>query len=342
MTSAPDNIKKFTELSAHFLNKMNTYLQASNMRLANYWTADHICWRTSSTENYHASCSAILNYAHKITEADVNGRPISVFELFTPLIWGERLIHLVEIPAPKANKKIKDGFEHIEIVCDETFKHLEKMFSQCQWNKKGLEKNINPEIEIEFEDAAIKFHHHSLKSIIELENNKPVYNAILDLNIFSHINMYEPLIVGTFPLGIPTGESDVDILLNAEDFQAAHQTIHGLVNHHKDYSYKSNTYRNTKYLIYSFTHNRVPFEIYVQNKSTVKQYGFRHFFLEERILQLAKPDWRKKLVQLRADGLKTEPAFAQLLNLPGDPYESLLSLYDKNDLELSQLVNNGI
>jgi len=49
--------------------------------------------------------------------------------------------------------------------------------------------------------------------------------------------------------------------------------------------------------------------------------------IEYRILLEKGEDFRKQLIELKRQGLKTEPAFALLLGLEGNPYTELLSLY---------------
>jgi hypothetical protein len=46
---------------------------------------------------------------------------------------------------------------------------------------------------------------------------------------------------------------------------------------------------------------------------------------EFRILQLRGEEFRHDIIALKKSGLKTEPAFASLLGLSGDPYEALLN-----------------
>lgn len=51
--------------------------------------------------------------------------------------------------------------------------------------------------------------------------------------------------------------------------------------------------------------------------------------VEYKLLQQHGEDFRQQVVALKKAGIKTEPAFAKLLQLPGDPYEALLQLADK-------------
>ena len=46
--------------------------------------------------------------------------------------------------------------------------------------------------------------------------------------------------------------------------------------------------------------------------------------IEHHILQQEGEDFKRKVVALKESGMKTEPAFAQLLGLDGDPYLALL------------------
>lgn len=48
--------------------------------------------------------------------------------------------------------------------------------------------------------------------------------------------------------------------------------------------------------------------------------------VEHQILAQKGKDFRAKIIDLKKMGIKTEPAFAQLLGLQGDPYKSLLKL----------------
>ena len=45
--------------------------------------------------------------------------------------------------------------------------------------------------------------------------------------------------------------------------------------------------------------------------------------IEGRLLDLAGESFRHNVIELEQSGLKTEPAFARLLGLNGDPYEAL-------------------
>lgn len=46
--------------------------------------------------------------------------------------------------------------------------------------------------------------------------------------------------------------------------------------------------------------------------------------IEHKILIEKGEDFRLQVIQLKEQGYKTEPAFAHLLDLSGDPYDELL------------------
>jgi hypothetical protein len=61
--------------------------------------------------------------------------------------------------------------------------------------------------------------------------------------------------------------------------------------------------------------------------------------IEGRLLCLgASVSLRERVVALRQAGLKTEPAFAKLLALAGDPYAALLELESQSAAQLTALL----
>ncbi|MNU07861.1 hypothetical protein D3C72_2536480 [compost metagenome] len=60
--------------------------------------------------------------------------------------------------------------------------------------------------------------------------------------------------------------------------------------------------------------------------------------VEARLLTLLGNEGREEVRKLKLAGLKTEPAFGQVLKLAGDPYEALLALYDWDDRQIQDLV----
>ena len=70
--------------------------------------------------------------------------------------------------------------------------------------------------------------------------------------------------------------------------------------------------------------NLVEIEIFGQNVPTELQNGYKHMIIEDKILQSRDENFRLEIIKLKQNGYKTEPAFAFLLGLNGDPYAELL------------------
>lgn len=90
---------------------------------------------------------------------------------------------------------------------------------------------------------------------------------------------------------------------------------------------------STSLVIVQFNAYGWDFEIFCQPIPTNSQWGVRHFRIEQRLLALS-PDLRPAVSALKRSGMKTEPAFAETLGLPGDPYVAILGLEQTDETEL--------
>jgi hypothetical protein len=82
----------------------------------------------------------------------------------------------------------------------------------------------------------------------------------------------------------------------------------------------------------------VPFEIFGQARPVREQDGWRHFWVEKRLLRLGGENLREAVMTARRQGAKTEPAFAQVLGLEGDPYRAMLGLAELDDAGLLEVM----
>ena len=62
---------------------------------------DHMCWRVETEEQYEEYKEELSKMGELLVESEVKGRMISVYKLDKPLVYGERVIDVIELPAPK-------------------------------------------------------------------------------------------------------------------------------------------------------------------------------------------------------------------------------------------------
>jgi len=60
--------------------------------------------------------------------------------------------------------------------------------------------------------------------------------------------------------------------------------------------------------------------------------------VERRLLAMGGERFRAAVMRQRHQGAKTEPAFAAVLALPGDPYQAMLDLEAQPDAVLAALL----
>ncbi len=119
----------------------------------------------------------------------------------------------------------------------------------------------------------------------------------------------------------------MDIICHVENYKKFISIIQKHFSNKKGFELNVNKKEGT--IVARFQGSFFPIEIFGQNIPTEKQNAFRHMLIEHQILIRKGKDFKNKIIELKLQGYKTEPAFAQLLGLEGDPYQALLE-YQNN------------
>lgn len=152
------------------------------------------------------------------------------------------------------------------------------------------------------------------------------------------LKAYSPVLCGTIPLNINVAGSDLDIICEATNFERLENTLRQHYAQLVDFSIRYAEVRHVPSLIANFSSEDFKIEVFAQATPVKQQYAFRHMCVEKRILELAGYSFRQQVMRLKEEGVKTEPAFAQLLSLSGDPYDALLELESYPDNKILYLL----
>jgi predicted metalloenzyme YecM len=312
-------------------------MESHKIYFKNSWDIDHLCYRCASDDEYDQLKPYFLRFSDLLIESPVNGRMISTFKLHSPIHFKDWIIDLIELPAPKKGKPTKSGFEHIEVVCDEKLQDFALKFNPDLVNTKGLSKDYNQELELVFGDENIKFHNYSLESVIRLEKNSQVFSSIKNSGVLEKLRAFNPLVVGTFPLGLSVNNSDVDICVDFQNENDFISSVNSSLASFANFELAPTKINSGTAVIVKFSFENIHFEIIGQHMASCKQIAFQHFQIEEKILKYGQ--CHGEILNLRAQqGFKTEPAFAKHLCLVGDPYHELLELNKKSIAQLKTVI----
>ena len=142
--------------------------------------------------------------------------------------------------------------------------------------------------------------------------------ALRRLGLPTKLARFDPRVAGTPPLGLDLPGSDIDLLCHAPDAELFTQAVWDACAHFDGFAIRQWSGRERP-VIATFAAETWDFEIFGHVRPVAEQVGWRHFRVERRLLELAGPGLRAAVLRARLRGLKTEPAFAQVLALPGDP-----------------------
>ncbi len=160
------------------------------------------------------------------------------------------------------------------------------------------------------------------------------YDALHALQILPTLRRYNTVLAGTIPLAIDVATSDLDILCEAQDLPSFQAEVTNLFGQLAGFAVRASSDTNPASVVANFWFQGLEFEVFGQARPVHAQHAYRHMVVEHRLLELGGAAFRAAIVGLKQAGLKTEPAFARCLQLPGDPYEAMLQLEHLTDAEL--------
>ncbi|RAL22572.1 DUF4269 domain-containing protein [Thermoflavimicrobium daqui] len=155
------------------------------------------------------------------------------------------------------------------------------------------------------------------------EKQKLAYKAIRNLGIMDNLSEYNPTLCGTFPIGIDIVGSDLDMIMEVDDFHQFEEKVETLYGDKKDFKLKRLLIREVPVVKANFIFDGFEFELFGQSQPVKEQYAYLHMIIEYALMKQF-PSLREEVIKLKKQGLKTEPAFCRVLGLEGDPYEKLL------------------
>ncbi|MDQ3930916.1 MAG: DUF4269 domain-containing protein [Chloroflexota bacterium] len=166
--------------------------------------------------------------------------------------------------------------------------------------------------------------------------------VLQNLGIFSTLAEYKPVLAGTIPLDIAVDSSDLDITCEVYDLEQFAELLSASYAHLSGFRIRQKGVRGVMSVVASFEFEGLPVDVFGQPQPVSEQYAYRHMDVEARLLEMGGPEAREEIRRLKREGLKTEPAFAHYFNLPGDPYEVLLSLSMLGDEALRRVVGDRL
>jgi predicted metalloenzyme YecM len=152
-----------------FLEQILQEVKDAGFDFSDFAQMDHICYRVPTFEEYQTKKKELLTIGKLLGEAQVNGRPISIFRLKNPIYHGRWRIDAIELPAPKEGTVTSKGLEHVEFVLFDSLDDFLKKYRHIQFNMNAATRGVNPEVAFRLPSYTVKFHLLSLPTVVYLE-----------------------------------------------------------------------------------------------------------------------------------------------------------------------------
>lgn len=151
------------------------------------------------------------------------------------------------------------------------------------------------------------------------------YRVIGELRIPEELAAYTPVLCGTIPIEIDTDQSDLDVIMEVHDFVRFQQDVISLYGGLQDFVITQKERNGIPTIKANFFYSGFAFELFGQPKPVKEQNAYLHMIVEHALME-RDPGLKETILRLKEQGIKTEPAFAYALQLPGDPYIALIEL----------------
>lgn len=150
------------------------------------------------------------------------------------------------------------------------------------------------------------------------------YRLLKKYRLLEILQTFDPILAGTIPINIDIETSDLDIICCFKGKAEFKQLIKTEFAPFDNFSLTDALINQQETVVVNFTIDGWPIEVFGQYIPTQEQNAYRHMIAEYMLLTHYGERFRQQVIELKKQGYKTEPAFAKLLGLQGDPYLALL------------------
>lgn len=168
---------------------------------------------------------------------------------------------------------------------------------------------------------------------------REAFHILKDTEIFSLLQPFDPAHIGTIANDIDIPGSDIDIICCCHTFDTVRAKLTSHFGAMVGYRDHTSSIRGNNVFVATIP-TSIPIEVYCESRPITEQLGFRHYLIACRVLHLLGAEAHDRIRELKRGGIKTEPAFALLLGLKGDPYLSILELEKNSDKEILGMIQS--
>lgn len=127
---------------------------------------DTLCLQVPSNSRYDEVKTDLHKLGNLISESEINGRLIAVFELHRPLRSHGWSVSFVELPQPKTGAET-EGVRHLQFVVRTSIESFRVRFPHLTFDHRG--NDLNRLLEIEESGVVVRFHDKNMGSVIAHE-----------------------------------------------------------------------------------------------------------------------------------------------------------------------------
>ncbi|MDT0122150.1 DUF4269 domain-containing protein [Paenibacillus sp. RRE4] len=171
------------------------------------------------------------------------------------------------------------------------------------------------------------------------QQQQDAYRVLHESRLLLTLSAHAAYPAGTVPIDVYLPDSDLDILCYSEDLNAfqvetSSQLESIAVNGSTEWTFGDNALGQNAYITCKLRLELWPVEIFAQATPVDQQNAYLHMQVEWSLLQLWGEAGQREIRRLKQAGWKTEPAFARVLGLEGDPYIVMRELASLQEPEL--------
>lgn len=170
------------------------------------------------------------------------------------------------------------------------------------------------------------------------ERRRAAYLALTELDLFCVLADFDPVLAGSFPLGLELHERELEIVCHAPALEQLAALMTDVYGNYDEFALERTGAEGTPGLVCRFQYHDFHISILGQTAPSREQDAYRHLVAESRLLRLAGPSALDGIRRLKADGFETVPAFGAYFRLGDEPTRALLDLADAPAEDLEEII----